>query len=614
MNSGPIIHAAYVICDVVTNDDSLSAFKRWLSGSRSVLAIDTETGTKTRNAAGEKLDNARWWEDPMRLLTVGDSVSRPWVIPAQWAPDVWTVLARYKRPIAMHNAKFDLHVIERAGAKLNIANVSDTMLMAFALHPDERKGLKFQGQKIDPLADGLDTIRDQLFKRRGWDWATIPSDNEVYWAYAALDAYLTAHLYDRYWPLIESGPRARRVYDLDWSVSLILKRMEERATLIDRDYCLTARDEMLEECRAEADAIRSEYGIDAGSGMQLAEVLEREGAALNKRTEKTGRYSMATDALEKINHPLAARVVKLRHNLKFAQAYFGGMLTNAGESDLLHPSINAVGARTGRMSVNDPPMQQLPRSKRVRDAVIPRPGNRLVLADFRQVEYRILASDSGDTAMLEAIAYGDRMAAEGREGYDLHTMNARLVYGLDLDAPVTKDQRSRAKGGGFARVYGAGAARFAVTAGCSIDEARAFLTRFDDTFPGVADYSRRVQKRARQRWNKEGEAYVRTHTGRRIVLHPTLAESGQFYPVTNYRIQGNAADVFKEALVRLDAAGLGEFMILPVHDEVVSDVPEKMVDDVTESIRRHMPDQESFRVPLLVDVTDVARWGERYED
>ncbi len=465
---------------IVDSEDQLAKFKRWLGTSRPVLAVDTET------------EGLRWWRHRLRLLVVGDT-KKSWVIEHPWAQAACEMLARYKRPLTMANAKFDLHVIESScGIDIGAKRVRDVQVMAGVLNPNERKALKVMGRTVDERADWLESWKDQLFKDRGWTWATVPLDNEVYRAYAACDAWLTAHLDVRLWPQVEADKRAADTYELDWGATIVVKDMETRGARINAPYCISQRDEMLAWCAAETAAINDEYGISPTSDKQLREFFTEEGVEFTVFTEG-GQPSVAAKVLETIEHPLAQRVITLSKKQHFAEAYFGGMLLNAGEGELMHPSITVTGARTGRMSISDPPMQQLPRSKQVRDAVIPREGNQLVLADFDQIEARLTAHYADDETMLSMFGQED----------DFFTLMARRVY---KDESITKDdpRRQKCKNVVYAKGYGAGPAKMAETAGIPVSEAVEAYEMYESEFPRVVELSEDIQQKGRDRYRDTG--------------------------------------------------------------------------------------------------------------
>jgi DNA polymerase-1 len=571
--------------NVVNDSDSLEKFKRWLGTSRPALAIDTET------------EGLRWWRDKIRLLVVGD-VKKQWVIRDQFIAGALDKLRNYKRPLTMANAKYDLHVIEQVSGSF-ATDPFDVQTAIGVLEPNERAGLKTQGLRVDERAGWLDAWLHDLFKTRGWDWATVPIDNEVYNAYAASDTWLTAMLREDLAPRIEANEKARCIYELDWDTTLILKDMETRGARIDREYTAAKEAELMEWCEAEYAALQDEYGIEPTSDKQLREKLLELGVELTELTP-SGAPSVAKEVLEEIDHPLAQRVVELKNKQHFAGAYYGSMLANAGDGDIIHPSMRAKGARTGRMSLSEPPMHQIPRKKAVRNTIIPRDGHKLISADFDQIEARLTAHYAQDARMLAMFGQTE----------DFFTLLARSIY---KDPAIVKADRRRqtTKNVIYAKGYGAGAGKMAKTAGISVEDAREAYDAYESEFPSVVEFTQDVQERGRKRYRETGSAYAYTYYGRLEALPP---QSKKFYVLTNQIIQGTAADVFKHSLRRLAARGMSEFMILPIHDEIISDVPAELVDEVSHIINTEMPDLTTFRAPLTSDLNVLDRWGDKYDD
>ncbi len=614
---------------------------RWIGTNKPVLAIDTESA------------GLNWWRDPMRLMQLSDGKTT-WVVPAHNAGPVVDRLAKYlsgrtktPRKLAFANAKYDTHVLQaHTGLVLPWEPLLDIQAAAAALFPGEPKGLKDLGEEyVDPMGAILGKWLYRIFADNGWardskksdkplGWAHIPWDNEVYLAYAAWDAWATASMAPDFDARMDKDQRS--VYELDRGVTGVLHKMETRGTRIDRAYCASKAEELTDFIDQATKSILERYGVRASSDAEVAAFLESQGVVLP--TTETGKSSVAADALAECPHPVAQEILAVRHSDKF-RSYFLGMLNNAGAGDIMHPSINPIGARTGRMSCSDPPLQQLPRKRLIRDAVIPRDGNLLAKCDFDQIEMRLMAhfvaAVMGDTTMLDAIKEGDRLAAAGKKGYDLHSMNARAVYGISLDDVVPKLYRSLAKNGGFAEVYEAGPARFAATINSglppdqwiTVEDAQQFKVTFNETFPGIRPFKKLLQQTAKRRLREDGRPWIKAQSGRtHVAPRGKCDEHGKgqcamscssrpwiFYPLTNYLIQGTAADVFKQALIRMDVAGLADQLILPVHDEAIADVPEADAQDYVEAMGDVLSDRSSWLVPLTADGKLVDRWGVGYE-
>jgi DNA polymerase-1 len=300
---------------------------------------------------------------------------------------------------------------------------------------------------------------------------------------------------------------------------------------------------------------------------------------------------------------LADAVLRIRKYTKLSSTYLDHFLENHVDGRI-HGSINPLGAKTGRMAIQNPPLQTLPRADEgnpaaiaIRNCFVPSEGNRLLMADFDQVELRLMAHFSQDPTMLEVLSGTN----------DPFTEFARRIY--DDPTLEKKDPRRQlTKNASYAKAYGAGPEKFSATAGVSLEQGRAFLEIFDQTFPGVRRFQTFVQQKAEERMRAVGEAYVMTPAGRRL-----KCEDDKFYKLVNYLIQGTAADVLKQKLVELDMAGLGEFLILPVHDEVILDVPEDKVAEVAREVEHIMTERHEFAVALPVGVEGpYERWGQKY--
>jgi DNA polymerase-1 len=255
------------------------------------------------------------------------------------------------------------------------------------------------------------------------------------------------------------------------------------------------------------------------------------------------------------------------------------------------------------MSMEAPNLQNLPRrdetnrvAETVRNCVISRPDHTLLMVDFDQIEYRLIASLSPDEKLRDAF-----LADE-----DFFTVLTRDVFG---DPTIVKSdpRRQSVKNSAYALAYGAGPDKFARTAGVSGDDGTSFLNRFSATFSGVRWLQNEVNAAATKRYVEEKLAYVRSPLTRRRFV----GDRGKEYAITNYLIQGFAAEVFKTKLVEMAQAGLSDFMVVPVHDEIVLDVPDEQVEDVLVTLRDIMNDDQMFKVPITAGAATGQRWGEK---
>lgn len=573
------------------------ALKRWLGERRpnGWMAVDTES---------EGLD---WWRDKLRLVQFGDRHNGWSVEWTEWAGLVKECIGAYEGPIAMHNAKHDVHFLEHNGVAVKRWLVHDTRAMAHLIDPVRRSGLKPRAATVlGPWAAYGETELKQAMLQGGYTWATVPI--ELLWQYAAFDTVLTAQLAAEQYPVIEQ--RYLPIYELELASTQVLGDMERRGILTDRRYLLEHSAEWMGQANAIQDVLRSEYFIgNAASNAQVIRFLQdRLGWKPIVFTEK-GAVSLEREVLQGIGHPAAELVLEYR-TAHLLATYVNQHLDLAESNGRLHCSINPLGARTGRMSASRPNLQNLPKDdERIRMGFTVGPGNVGLSADYDQIEGRLFAHYSGDQNMLASIRYGDEQTAMGREGFDMHSMAARMIFKLGLDQPVSKPHRSKAKTGQFSKIYGVGLERFAARNGMTLDEAAAFFQVYETEFPETrktGGLQGRITQRLIERERSEGEAYVTTAYGRKEPCYPSKA-----YRAVNYLIQGTAADVLKDRIVALSKTWLGNYMVLPIHDEVLFEVPAEAKYEAIRVIRETMPETERFAVPLTVGVAEFQRWGNK---
>lgn len=564
--------------NLVETWDDAQDLMRWLGERRNVLAVDTETS------------GFGWWRERLRLVQFGDT-REGWAIPWEdWPALVREVFRKYDGELAFHNMKFDLHFLEVAGCQVKRHKVHDTSVMAHLLEPHDRIALKEVARRhVDPNAGAGQTELKKAMAQAGWTWGTVPIDFGGFWHYSALDPVLTAYVYEALAPQVRA--QFHRVYDLEIACNLVLLDMERRGVRVDLEYCHQKHDELHEFAR-KARQWMEEHDA-APSGKRLAAALLRAGVVLTERTP-SGNWKLDEEVLSGISHPLAETALKVRRAEKWANSYFRNFIEMSDANDRVHPSVRPLGAVTGRMSVTDPALQTLPRGRLVRDAFIASEGHVMLGADFEQIEARLLTHYSGDEGLIAAFL------SEG----DFFTQMARQIYG-DPTIEKSDPRRQTTKNAVYAKGYGAGVAQFARTAGITEGEARQFLTMMDQTYPGLRRLQNEVERKAKERLTTEGIAYASTLYGRRQIVPP-----GKEYKLVNAIIQGTAADIFKQVLVDLDAAGAAEYLVLPVHDEVIFDVPEDIVTDVHATVLEVMQDHETFAVPILADSHTGQRWGD----
>lgn len=416
---------------VQTIDDVLE-LRRWLGERRPVLGVDTETGG---------LD---FWREPLRTVQFGDAETG-WCLDARlWLGPVKEMLEAYKAPVVFHNFIFDMQFLTSANVAVDPRFIHDTRTMAHLLDPTHATGLKPLSARLihRQAAAGAQALKTAMSDAK-WTWRTVPTDFGLYWKYAALDPVLTARLYELLKPQVDASYST--VYELEIASQHVLRKMARRGALVDRSYCRAMRAKLgayLDDLRA---WLNIEYGLtNPGSDAQVVKRLHADGLTWDKKTEK-GAVACDREVLQSLDHPLAGFIVRYRDAVKLDKTYLRNFDELADTDDILHASVNPLGAKTGRMSISRPSMQNLPRSQHPRNAIVARKDNVLVLCDYSQIEMRLLAHFAQEPAMLEAIRYGDAMEAAGYSGYDVHSMNARAIFNLGRDEKVPKDKRSLTK-------------------------------------------------------------------------------------------------------------------------------------------------------------------------
>jgi len=351
--------------------------------------------------------------------------------------------------------------------------------------------------------------------------------------------------------------------------------------------------------------------FNLGSPKQICEILfTRQGLPVLKKTA-SGTPSTDEEVLEKLaeDYPLPRKILEHRSMAKLKGTYTDKLpLMVNPHTGRVHTTYAQAVAVTGRLSSNDPNLQNIPirtaEGRRVREAFIAPPGHVIVSADYSQIELRIMAHISGDENLLRAF----------REGMDVHRATASEVFGVAPDA-VSSEQRRYAKTINFGLIYGMSAFGLASNLGIERSAATAYIERYFQRYPGVKRYMDETRARARER------GYVETAFGRRVVL-PDIAgangprRSGAERQAINAPMQGTAADLVKLAMIAvqdaLDREQRATLMIMQVHDELVFEVPQAELDWVKAEVPRLMAGVAELSVPLLAEFGIGRNWDEAH--
>lgn len=429
------------------------------------------------------------------------------------------------------------------------------------------------------------------------------------WALPA-DALLRAHEALR--RSVADAQMERVLYEIEQPLAPVLARLEAAGFRLDLDELQRIRaslETVIAQTTAEIYRLAGEeFNLNSPKvlGTILFEKLSLPGGTKKKSGYATGAEILSPLAAE---HEIAAKLLQYREVSKLKSTYVDALPALVDpRSGLLHTTLHQLGAATGRLSSTEPNLQNIPvRSdvgRAIRRAFLPAtPGNVLLAADYSQIELRLFAHMSGDAEFQAAFQRGD----------DIHAYTARAVFGLPPDEPISAEMRRRAKAVNFGILYGISDFGLAQSSGMTRSEAKQFIADYLARFPSVNAYIEGVLARARQ------DGFVTTLLGRRRYL-PDLRS--RVYPLRaaaermaiNAPVQGSAADLIKLAMVtieqRLQARSLDARLVLQVHDELIFDVPARLVEAVRAEVKDAMANALPLSVPLVVDFKAGPSWAE----
>lgn len=509
------------------------------------------------------------------------------------------------------HAKYDCNVLSNYGVEVR-GIVFDTMLESYVLNATANR------HDMDTLARrwlGYDTIHYEDVAGKGAK--QIPfSQVDLYTAcrYSAEDADVTLRLHHVLWPKLQEQASLEKVFTgIEMPLVPVLARMEQRGVLIDIAGLRRQSNELGKRMHAlqmEMQRLAGrEFNVD--SPKQLQALLFDELALAVAVKTPTGQPSTNEEALEAIAHlhELPRMILDYRQLSKLRSTYTDKLpeMVNP-RTGRVHTCYHQAAVATGRLSSTDPNLQNIPvrseEGRRIREAFIAPEGWRVLAADYSQIELRIMAHMSGDPGLTHAFTHD----------LDVHRATASEVFAVAPDA-VTAEQRRVAKMINFGLMYGMSAHGLAQRLGIPRGEAAEYVQRYFERYPGVKTYMDSTRARAK------GEGYVETLFGRRLYLeyiHSRNAaqRAGAERAAINAPMQGTAADIIKRAMVSIDGwlrdRGDDAHMLMQVHDELVFEVREDVLDAVREGVRIRMQNAAELAVPLLVDIGAGSSWGEAH--
>ena len=530
---------------------------------------------------------------------------------ASWAAELWTgdyqgdwqallaALFAADIPKVSHNVKDLMRALLDAGLPAE-GFVFDTALAAYLLDATAGKYdlprlfVSYFNQELEKPVhlepDAFSPLGD-----RSAAWASLPSYG------AAIEA-----LHGVLLPRLREQGMEKLYFDVELPLCRVLADMERSGFLVDGGALARFGRELSDTIDRLEQRIYAAAGqqFNINSPKQLGKVLFEDLGLPHGKKTKTG-WSTNADVLEKLkDHPLVADVLTYRQYAKLKSTYADGLLKVIDPDGRIRTSFQMTVTATGRLSSTEPNLQNIPTrtelGSKMREMFVAAPGHVLVDADYSQIELRLLAHISGDTAMQQAFLSGE----------DFHTVTAARVFHVPQDQ-VTHQMRSRAKAVNFGIVYGISAFSLSQDIGVTVQEAKEYMDRYFATYTGVKQYMTDVVDKARE------QGYVETLWHRRRAL-PELKSSnfnmrsfGERVAL-NMPIQGTAADIIKLAMVRVHSRlareGLAARLIMQVHDELIVECPEEEAPRVEALLQQEMQGVAELSVPLLAEAHTGRNW------
>ena len=512
------------------------------------------------------------------------------------------------------NLKFDIEILNSVGVEVNGA-LFDSMLIHYLLNPDSRHNLDYLSEvylEYSPLNI------ESLIGKKGANQRTmdvVPIEKIA--EYAAEDADISLQLKEKLFAMLEKANMQKLYNNIEAPLINVLANMESVGVSLDKDSLNKLNSlytQELNELEAEIRTLSGVSDLNVSSPKQLGVVLfERLKLAGSKvKKTKTKQYATDEDTLVSLKdkHPIVDKILEHRSLKKLLSAYIESLPSLVNKrTGKIHTSFNQAVTSTGRLSSNNPNLQNIPirdaKGREIRKAFIPSSDEYTLLsADYSQIELRLMAHLSEDEGMIEAFNNNE----------DIHTATAAKIYHVAI-GDVTKEQRSRAKTANFGIIYGISAFGLSQQLNIPRTEAKQLIDGYFASYPKVKTYMDNVVKEAQK------NGYVETLFGRKRELRDINSGNSMMRGMAernaiNAPIQGTAADIIKIAMIRINdifkQKQLKTKMILQVHDELVFDVYKPELDEVQIIVSEEMQNAAQLKVPLIVECGTGTNWLEAH--
>ena len=507
-----------------------------------------------------------------------------------------------------HNMKYDMLVLRKYS--ITITPIDDTMLLSCLLSA----GL--HNHNMDDLAEKYLSV-----KTISYDEVTGTGKSRISFAevaldkacsYAAEDADITLRFWHQFKPDVISGKMLTLYETIERPLAPVIVAMEERGIKVDRSQLSSLSLDFSKRIAALEEKIHKIAGhpFNIGSPKQLGEVLFDEMGIAGGRKGKTGSYSTGVDVLEDLaegGQEIARLVLDWRQLSKLKSTYADTLGEEINPKTWrVHTSYAMAATTTGRLSSSDPNLQNIPirseEGRKIRHAFVAEPGNKLISADYSQIELRLLAHMAEIPTLAQAF----------KDGTDIHAVTASQMFGVPV-AEVNSELRRKAKTINFGIIYGISAHGLATRLGIGRSEAATYIESYFKQYPGIKDYMENTKKFARE------HGYVLTLFGRKCHLpgihdkNPSMRNFSERAAI-NAPLQGTAADIIKRAMIAVERSlhGTSGRMLLQVHDELVIEVAETDAAAIAAKVAHTMENAAHISIPLTVSTNIGYNWSEAH--
>ena len=509
------------------------------------------------------------------------------------------------------NAKFDYSILANYGIKVS-GIAFDTMLESYVLNSTERHDMDSMANRyLNHKTITYDELTKVDKKKVTIDAIEVEKTTQ----YAAEDADITLQLHEKLWPELEKDQKLTKLFtDIEMPLAIVLAEMERTGVLVDakqlNDYSIELAKQLIE-IEAQLQSLAGEKFNPASPKQIQAILFDKHNLPVLKKTPK-GDPSTSEEVLSELanEYELPRMILFYRGLAKLKNTYTDKLPLMISPIDQrIHTNYNQIGTITGRLSSNDPNLQNIPvrneEGRRIRQAFIAPKGCKIISADYSQIELRIMAHLSQDESLLNAFAHDK----------DIHRVTAGEILGK-AESEVTNEERRRAKAVNFGLIYGMSAFGLSKQINIPRKEAQFYIDRYFERYPGVQQYMEQTRQLAAE------QGYVETLSGRRLYLPKIrstngIEKRGAERAAINAPMQGTAADIIKTAMIKMsewikNQSADNIKMVMQVHDELVFEVKDAFVEQYCTEIKKIMENCYQLSVPLKVDVGIGNNWDEAH--